>query len=122
MQLLRPCALTAKDLGSIPAQGTKIPQAVRHRQKEKEQGTHTEAGRGADAKNGETGSSRANGKEERLPEAPRPRMQLLVQEARVSPWLRRPRAPRRDCARAPQPLSLRSRPASHSAQALMADS
>ena len=35
IQWLRLCTLTAEGLGSIPGQGTKIPQAMRHGQKKK---------------------------------------------------------------------------------------
>ena len=35
VQWLGLCALTAKDWGSIPVQGTKIPQSVQHSQKKK---------------------------------------------------------------------------------------
>ena len=65
VQLLRTCALTAKD--SIPAQGTKIPQGVWHSQKEKEQNTH----RGLrEAEDEETESFRSNRNEERFAGGP----------------------------------------------------
>ena len=35
VQWLELCALTAEVLGSIPGQGTKIPQAMQHSQKKK---------------------------------------------------------------------------------------
>ena len=64
--LLSPCALIAKD--SIPAQGTKIPQGVRHSQREKEQkNTH----RGLrEAEDEETESFRPNRNEERFAGGP----------------------------------------------------